>query len=411
MGYPKALLPWEGTTLIRTVTDRLRPLFRRVLVVAQEGQDLGDLDVEVLADSRPEQGPLVGLATGLAASEAPWCFVVGCDMPFLRADVIDRMARGLDDSDILAPHLDGDIQTLHAFYSRACLPRATEVVDAGRRSLRALFDRCNVRALDATQLRDLDPGLLSLRDLDNVQDYQVAMQLTQQIPPGGSLVTPPVIAIVGPSDSGKTRVAVDLIRALVSEGFRITAVKHCHDGHQLDLPEKDTARLFEAGAAQMIASSPDKITSFSSTESDTPLEQIVASIGPGYDLVVAEGFKGSSVPKVLVMGKEPISPRPLNVIAVVGEDPAAEDVPCHTFDRLEGLARQVKELVQGGPARNAGASLVVDGVPIPLFGFATNVLAEVIKGVLRTLRGVPHDPQTIQLNLDMATLTEDRTER
>jgi hypothetical protein len=111
------------------------------------------------------------------------------------------------------------------------------------------------------------------------------------------------------------------------------------------------------------------------------------------------------------MGKEPISPRPLNVIAVVGEDPAAEDVPCHTFDRLEGLARQVKELVQGGPARNAGASLVVDGVPIPLFGFATNVLAEVIKGVLRTLRGVPHDPQTIQLNLDMATLTEDRTER
>jgi molybdopterin-guanine dinucleotide biosynthesis protein len=44
------------------------------------------------------------------------------------------------------------------------------------------------------------------------------------------------------------------------------------------------------------------LTSIWRTDVDTPLVEIAASLDSGYALLVAEGFKDSAVPKVLVMG-------------------------------------------------------------------------------------------------------------
>lgn len=181
VGSPKALLPLGGTTLIRTVIAILHPLFRRVMVVARSSQSLGKLDVEILTDTRLERGPLVGLARGLAASDAPWCFVVGCDMPFLRPQVIRRMAAYLGGCDILAPQVEGWLQPLHAFYGQGCLPYAEELLDSGVTSLRSLFPLCKVRGIAAADFLDIDPELLSLKDVNTMDDYQAAQRLAQRL--------------------------------------------------------------------------------------------------------------------------------------------------------------------------------------------------------------------------------------
>ena len=181
MGFPKALLPLGKTTLIDAVIASLVPLFRRVLVVARHGKGMTGLDAVVLTDQRPERGPLVGLARGLAASDAPWCFVVGCDMPFLPPEVIHRMAAHLDGCDILVPRVGGRLQPLHAFYSQKCLPYAEQLLERGVTSLRALFPHCDVRSVESTDFLDLDSELLSFRDLDTLEEYQAAVQLAQAI--------------------------------------------------------------------------------------------------------------------------------------------------------------------------------------------------------------------------------------
>ena len=61
-------------------------------------------------------------------------------------------------------------------------------------------------------------------------------------------MTPPVVAIIGPPDSGKTMVAVALIELLAARGYRIAAVKHSAHGHRVDRPATDRARLYAAGA-------------------------------------------------------------------------------------------------------------------------------------------------------------------
>ncbi len=165
---------------------------------------------------------------------------------------------------------------------------------------------------------------------------------------------PPVIAIVGPSGSGKTRVATALIKLLSEQGYRIAAVKHCPHGHRLDWQTKDSARLFTAGASEIIISSPGQQTRIQRTEDDAPLNQIVASLDSRYDLVVAEGFKTSAVPKVLVLKEGETWPLSPGVIAVVGGRGSAEDVPRYAFQKVAALAGQILDQIMGeavnGPA-------------------------------------------------------------
>lgn len=179
MGGPKALIPLGNTTLLGATLARLRPMFRRVMVVARQREVLAGLEAEILTDDRPEQGPLVGLARGLAASNAPWCFVTGCDMPFLNPAVIGLMAENLAGCEILVPSLDGKLQPLHAFYSLDCLPRARDLLDNGVVSMVALLSRCQTRTMAASDFRDLDPGLRSFMDVDTQDDYRAVQELSE----------------------------------------------------------------------------------------------------------------------------------------------------------------------------------------------------------------------------------------
>ena len=171
MGTRKGLLPLKGSTIIGSTMEVLGTLFRRVFVVARESSPWEGLGVEVLLDGRREQGPLVGLARGLAATDAPWCFVVGCDMPFLKAQVIRRMAEYLDGPQAVAADLEGRVQPLHAFYSRDCLGQAGRLLDEGKTSLHALLSTCRVRTMSSGDFLDIDPHLLSFTDVDTLEEY------------------------------------------------------------------------------------------------------------------------------------------------------------------------------------------------------------------------------------------------
>ena len=181
MGVPKAYLPFGNATLIETVVATLRPVFKTVYVVGRDPERPIGLGATLLIDDRDEQGPLVGLARGLSASDAPWCFAVGCDMPFLSPRVIRRMARSLDDCDVLAANVEGRIQSLHAFYSTGCLPAALGLLDKGNTSLKALLAACKVQSIDGCDILDLDPELTSFMDLDTEEEYRAARQIVERV--------------------------------------------------------------------------------------------------------------------------------------------------------------------------------------------------------------------------------------
>src|SRR5437879_8946661 len=74
MGRPKAWLPFHGQPMLARVLARLGPLFAECVVVRAPDQELPPVDARLVEDEAPGQGPVAGLAAGLAAITGPLAF-------------------------------------------------------------------------------------------------------------------------------------------------------------------------------------------------------------------------------------------------------------------------------------------------------------------------------------------------
>ena len=175
MGTPKASLPINGVAMIDSVLRVVEPIFRRTLVVTRPDIALPSLEAEVVFDQFPDRGPLAGLISGLQATTAQWCFVTGCDMPFLDSQVIRLMAGQLEGAEVVAIRSSGRIQPLHAFYHRDCLARGEFLLREGVTSLMALHDQCQVKVFDEAEFAGGDRLRRSLWDLDTPEEYAAAL--------------------------------------------------------------------------------------------------------------------------------------------------------------------------------------------------------------------------------------------
>ncbi len=110
----------------------------------------------------------------------------------------------------------------------------------------------------------------------------------------------PVISFVGNSGSGKTTLLEGVLAELKRLGYRVATVKHTRHSYEMDRAGKDTWRLAQAGSDIVVISSPDGIAMFERVEPELTLPQIVALFTNRVDLVLTEGYKDSTIPKILV---------------------------------------------------------------------------------------------------------------
>lgn len=113
----------------------------------------------------------------------------------------------------------------------------------------------------------------------------------------------PVLGFVAFSGTGKTTLLTQLIPALRSRGVRCAVIKHSHHDFEIDTPGKDSHRLREAGADQVILASPHRTfwVQEGDGEAEPQLAELVARLNPAeLDLVLVEGFRGESIAKIEV---------------------------------------------------------------------------------------------------------------
>ena len=61
-----------------------------------------------------------------------------------------------------------------------------------------------------------------------------------------ALKPPPVVAVVGPTNSGKTTLVEKLIRELCARGYRVATVKHAPQESSVDLPGSDPEAMYHS---------------------------------------------------------------------------------------------------------------------------------------------------------------------
>ena len=139
MGTDKALLTFRGRPLIQHIAEQAAIATGEVTLIGDE-KLYGGMGYAAMKDRRPGWGPLAGIETALDHTRSEWNLVLACDMPGLRAGVLERLcqaAEGLpDEADSLVPRGPSErLQPLSAVYRARCLTSAREALARGERKV------------------------------------------------------------------------------------------------------------------------------------------------------------------------------------------------------------------------------------------------------------------------------------
>jgi len=160
---------------------------------------------------------------------------------------------------------------------------------------------------------------------------------------------PPVLAFIGKPNCGKTTLIEKLIPALADKGVRVGTIKHHHGEIQMDTPGKDTWRHKQAGAQVVLLSSPVGIGLIQDTAEDAPVEDLVSRHFQNVDLVVVEGYKWSTLPKIEVFRSavydEPMQEPGETLIAMVSDVEIRQDLPWFKYDEIGSLVEFILEKI------------------------------------------------------------------
>lgn len=167
-GQPKALEPVAGTLIAERAIRAMRAAADRVVLIANEPETYRALDLETRPDLRPGFGALGGIHTAVAWAAETDCrgaLVAACDMPFLSADLLTRLAQGSEAGEVVAPESDSrrGLEPLCAFYGAACRPAIEAAIDREDRRVVSFFPDVRLRKLPKEEVAAYgDPAILFL---------------------------------------------------------------------------------------------------------------------------------------------------------------------------------------------------------------------------------------------------------
>ncbi len=140
------------------------------------------------------------------------------------------------------------------------------------------------------------------------------------------------------SGVGKTTLLTSVIPVLVLHGLKISVIKHAHHSFDIDHPGKDSYRLRESGAVQMLLGSNKRwalmteLSRIGPEATEPGLDELLPHVdGSLVDLIVVEGFKNEPIPKIEVfrpsLGKPLLADTDPHVIAIAADGEVKSHLP------------------------------------------------------------------------------------
>ena len=181
MGRDKATLPFGPELMLQRVVRIISQVIdpTAIVVVASPEQVLPQLPDRVIVtrDERPNRGPLEGIATGLRSmpNYVDAVYATSCDVPLMVPEFVAQMFVQLGSNAISVPY-DGQYHhPLAAVYRPRVLAMIELLLASDRLRPRFLFDKVATMEVPVDTLREVDPALSTLMNLNHPEDYQRAL--------------------------------------------------------------------------------------------------------------------------------------------------------------------------------------------------------------------------------------------
>ena len=369
MGRDKALLELNEQKFIDHLVQELSGCCK-VMISAAHQDDYAGYGVPVIADETKDIGPIEGIRQALRSSVSEYVFVCAVDTPFVRKEMVQYLAEFISSDYDAFVFREGDRIHPHiGIYSRAALPVIEEMIGEKQYRLTKLLSRIRTKYVDiGTSCFDRK----ALRNINTPEDY---LAILSQDAPADSSATrsmdapadpsagrcmdapadssvgrrPLVFCVSGVKNSGKTHLVERLIHSFTEKGMSVGVIKH--DGHsfECDVPGTDSDRFYRAGAMATAVFSASQ--SFIRLRREAGVEELIRQM-ENADVVIIEGLKYSSLPKVEVIRKE-VSDRSIcdsrTLLCIASDAALSEEMPCPVFDLddTEGIVKCIMNTCHG----------------------------------------------------------------
>lgn len=152
-----------------------------------------------------------------------------------------------------------------------------------------------------------------------------------------------IIGFAGWSGSGKTSLIERVIAVLTARGVKVSLIKHAHHAFDIDHAGKDSWRHRSAGCSEVLVSSGRRWSLIHELkdEPELSLEALLGKLAP-CDLVLVEGFKRATIPKIEIRRtevREPLLfPHDPHIVAVATDAPLDTALPQLNINDAEAVA-------------------------------------------------------------------------
>jgi len=176
-GKNKAFLEIGGIRLIDRITEDMKNIFKRVILVTNDKKGYEYLGIPVVEDLITGLGPIGGIYTGLMSIPSQAGFFVACDMPCINRQLVRYMVDIQDNHAAVVPSVANEIEPLHAIYAQSCLGPIRDLIDSKRYQVRLVYDQIPVRYVKEGEIRRFGSPTRAFLNINTPDEFAMIQSL------------------------------------------------------------------------------------------------------------------------------------------------------------------------------------------------------------------------------------------
>lgn len=181
MGKDKGSLVLNDKPMLIHVLDTVKDIADEIVLVLRDQEQINEyktilrdieVSIKIITDETKDQGPLVGILTGLSHIKSDYAQILPCDSPFISKSFVLKMFEIAEtkEFDAVVPIWDdGHIEPLHSIYKKDIVEIIRDLIKKEQYNVKALIDKLNVKYVD---VENLDKTTMSFQNLNTIKDFE-----------------------------------------------------------------------------------------------------------------------------------------------------------------------------------------------------------------------------------------------
>lgn len=190
IGKDKGLIRLLNKPLILWVVESILDFTKEIIVCIGKSQDLNSYkeilpkSAKIVVEGEEVRSPVIGILNGLRKVSSEYVIVLACDMPFIRKDVLEFIAKESEGFDACIPIWESNkIEPLHSCYKKdVTIKEVKKAIVEGKLSNRGFIERLkSVKYLEVEKLKSFDENLTFLFNINTKNDLKKAETIAKSL--------------------------------------------------------------------------------------------------------------------------------------------------------------------------------------------------------------------------------------